>query len=195
MLCSRYVRVAVVAIALVLWQSPKADAGTLTEQIRSNIDRVFTTLADPGLRGKPDARRRAIGEITKGLFAWDEMARRSLGRYWLGRTDAERDAFVAALATRVDTNVVGLEHYAGDAMEYTGESVEGDEATVTTRARGVGGRPVTLEYRLVHVGNRWLVYDVILDNASMLGMYRAQFQRVMKTASYERLVEMLSSAN
>ena len=195
MLRSRYVRVAV-AIALVLWQVPKADAGTLTEQIRNNIDRVFTTLADPGLRGKPTARRRAIGEITKGLFAWDEMARRALGRHWLGRTDAERDAFVAALATRVDANVLGLEYYAGDAMEYTGESVEGDEATVTTRARGVGGRPVTLEYRLVRVGGgRWLVYDVILDNASMLGMYRAQFQRVMKTASYERLVEMLSSSN
>ena len=194
MLRSRYVRVAVV-IALVLWQVPQADAGTLTEQIRSNLDRVFTTLADPGLRGKPDARRRAIGDITKGLFAWDEMARRALGRYWLGRTDAERDAFVTALATRVDANVVGLEHYAGDAVEYTGESVEGDEATVTTRARGVGGRPVTLEYRLVRAGDRWLVYDVILDNASMLGMYRAQFQRVMKSASYEKLVEMLSRAN
>jgi len=194
MLRSRYVGVAV-AVALVLWQVPTADAGTLTEQIRSNIDRVFTTLADPGLRGRPEARRRAIGEITKGLFAWDEMARRALGRYWLGRTDAERDAFVAALATRVDTNVIGLEHYAGDAMEYTGESVEGDEAIVTTRARGVGGRPVTLEYRLVRVGGRWLVYDVILDNASMLGMYRAQFQRVMKTASYAKLVEMLSRAN
>ena len=195
MLRSRYVRVAVVASALVLWQGPKADAGTLTEQIRSNLDRVFTTLADPGLRAKPDARRRAIGEITKGLFAWDEMARRALGRYWLGRTDTERDAFVAALATRVDASVLGLEHYAGDAMEYTGESVEGDEATVTTRARGVGGRPVTLEYRLVRVGGRWLVYDVILDNASMLGMYRAQFQRVMKTASYEKLVEILSISN
>lgn len=194
MLRSRYVRVAV-AIALVLWQVPKADAGTLTEQIRNNLDRVFTTLADPGLRGKPEARRRAIGEITKSLFAWDEMARRALGRYWLSRTDAERDAFVAALAARVDANVLGLQHYAGDAMEYTGESVEGDEATVTTRARGVGGRPVTLEYRLVRVGGRWLVYDVILDNASMLGMYRAQFQRVMKTASYEKLVEMLSGAN
>ena len=194
MLRSRYVRVAV-AIALVLWLAPQADAGTLTEQIRNNLDRVFTTLADPGLRGKPDARRRAIGEITKGLFAWDEMARQTLGRYWLGRTDAERDAFFAALATRVDANVVGLEHYAGDAVEYTGESVEGDEATVVTRARSVGGRSVTLEYRLVRVGNRWLVYDVILDNASMLGMYRAQFQRVMKTASYEKLLEMLSASN
>ncbi|MGH7354504.1 MAG: MlaC/ttg2D family ABC transporter substrate-binding protein [Candidatus Rokuibacteriota bacterium] len=183
------------AIALVLWLAPKAHAGTLTEQIRGNLDRVFTTLADPGLRSKPEARRRAIGEITRGLFAWEEMARRALGRYWLVRTDAERDAFVTALATRVDTNVLGLEHFAADVIEYTGESVEGDEATVTTRARGVGGRPVTLEYRFVRVANRWLVYDVVLDNASMLGMYRAQFQRVMKTASYDRLLEMLSATN
>ena len=137
MLRSRSVRVAVV-IALVLWLTPRADAGTLTEQIRSNIDRVFTTLADPGLRGKPDARRRAVSDITQNLFAWDEMARRALGRYWLGRTDAERNAFVAALATRVGANVVGLEHYAGDAIEYTGETVDGDEAVVTTRTRGVG---------------------------------------------------------
>ena len=47
----------------------------------------------------------------------------------------------------------------------------------------------------MRVANRWLVYDVVLDNASMLGMYRAQFQRVMKTASYDRLLEMLSSTN
>ena len=195
MLRSRCVRVAV-AIALGLWLAPKADAGTLTEQVRSNIDRVFSTLADPGLRCKPEARRRAIGDITRGLFAWYEMARRTLGRYWLGLPGAEREAFVAALATRVGASVVGLEHYAGEAIEYTGESVEGDEASVTTRARGVGGRAVTLEYRFVRVANRWLVYDVVLDNASMLGMYRAQFQRVMKTASYDRLLEMmLSSTN
>lgn len=194
MLRIRSVQVAVV-IALALWLAPKTEAGALTDQLRGTIDRVFAALADPGLRSKPDARRRAIGAITRTFFAWDEMARRALGRYWLGRSDAERDAFLSALATRVDASVVGLQNYAADGLEYVGESIDGDEASVTTRGHGVGGRPVTLEYRFVRVGGRWLVYDVVLDNASMLGMYRAQFQRVMKSASYEKLVEMLSSAN
>ncbi|MBI2492452.1 MAG: ABC transporter substrate-binding protein [Candidatus Rokubacteria bacterium] len=40
---------------------------------------------------------------------------------------------------------------------------------------------------------RWLIYDVVADGSSMVGNYRAQFTHIMKTASYTKLVEKLTT--
>jgi len=41
------------------------------------------------------------------------------------------------------------------------------------------------------VGARWAVYDVLVDGVSFVSIYRAQFNRVIQTASYEGLVEKM----
>ncbi|OGL31893.1 MAG: organic solvent tolerance ABC transporter substrate-binding protein, partial [Candidatus Rokubacteria bacterium RIFCSPLOWO2_12_FULL_69_21] len=126
------------------------------------------------------------------LFDFQEMARRSLARHWTDRTAEQRDEFVRLFADLLERVYFGkLENYSAERMVYVGETVDGDYATV--RSKVLTGRKgeLPIEYRLHLVGSRWAVYDVLIDGMSFVGTYRAQFNRVIQTSSYDDLVQKL----
>lgn len=183
----------ILAALLALSVTPEAHAGTLTEQFRLDVERLFKTLGDPALKALSEERRRAIRDIGNELFDWPEMARQSLGRHWESRTEVERGEFVKLLPALVDPYLAALEGYRGDAIDYVGESTDGDRATVRTKIATQRGRAMSLDWRMIRRGDRWMIYDVVIDHASLIGTYRAQFYRIIKTASYETLVEKLTA--
>src|SRR3972149_7603231 len=72
-------------------------AGAPTDQLRGAIDRVIKALDNPALKGdsKVGERRTAVRKIANDIFDFGEIARRSLGRHWQGRTDKERGGFLS----------------------------------------------------------------------------------------------------
>jgi phospholipid transport system substrate-binding protein len=174
-----------------------ASAGPATDQLRVGTDRVLKTLADPALQG-PDRvaeRQKALREITDPMFDWAEMARRALGRHWQTRTDAERQEFVPLFRTLLErTYATRIERYNGEQITYTGESIEGDQASVRTKILDRTNRELPIDYRMVRgPDGRWLIYDVLIEGVSLVANYRSQFDQIIRTASYERLVEKLKS--
>ena len=174
-----------------------ASAGPATDQLRVGTDRVLKTLADPALRG-PDRvaeRQKALREITDPMFDWAEMARRALGRHWQTRTDAERQEFVPLFRNLLErTYATRIERYNGEQITYTGESIEGDQASVRTKILDRTNRELPIDYRMVRgPDGRWLIYDVLIEGVSLVANYRSQFDQIIRTASYERLVEKLKS--
>ncbi|MBI4254250.1 MAG: ABC transporter substrate-binding protein, partial [Candidatus Rokubacteria bacterium] len=86
---------AVVVLAAAVLGSP-AWAGTPTEQLKSQIDRVLKVLDDPDLKKENRAhdRRASVRRIANDIFDFSETAKRSLARHWQSRTPAEREEFV-----------------------------------------------------------------------------------------------------
>jgi phospholipid transport system substrate-binding protein len=155
----------------------------LTEQLQAAVVRAFRR-----------SRRRTprAGPISRPLRL-DRDGARSLGRHWEALSDAEREEFTALLGRLVDARLVMLAGYTGAGIEYVDESVDGDQAVVRTKIATTQGRGMILDYLMARRDGRWLVYDVVADGSSMIGNYRAQFTHIMKTASYSRLVEKLTT--
>ena len=42
-------------------------------------------------------------------------------------------------------------------------------------------------------GDRWLVYDVIIEGVSLVSNYRTQFNKIIQTSSYAELVKKMKS--
>jgi phospholipid transport system substrate-binding protein len=40
-------------------------------------------------------------------------------------------------------------------------------------------------------GGGWRIYDVVIENISLVGNYRTQFDGIIKTSSYEELVKRI----
>lgn len=59
---------------------------------------------------------------------------------------------------------------------------------------GKDGRDVRMDYTMGRVGERWRVHDVVINGVSLVDNYRAQFARVLRTASYADLLERLRDA-
>jgi phospholipid transport system substrate-binding protein len=170
-----------------------AHAGAPTDQLKTDIGRVFRVLADLPARHEVQARRQALEAVSRDMFDLEEMARRALGGTWNERTEAERGTFLRLLAARVDQHVAALEPYGGAVITWLDETIEGERAVVRSRVTPGDGRDVALDYRLIRRGERWLVWDVVMNHASLVGHYRAQFQKIIRTASYETLLRRLAA--
>jgi ABC-type transporter MlaC component len=46
---------------------------------------------------------------------------------------------------------------------------------------------------LVRHHEQWAIYDVVIDGVSLAMNYRAQFGKILRTASYETLAQRLKS--
>jgi phospholipid transport system substrate-binding protein len=64
-------------------------------------------------------------------------------------------------------------------------------ADISSKVLTSKGEEFSLNYRAHFVGSEWRVYDVVVENISMVNNYRSQFNRVITNASYEELVRRL----
>jgi phospholipid transport system substrate-binding protein len=121
-----------------------------------------------------------------------QKAKRALGPHWPQRTPAEREEFVKLFAGLLEqTYISRIGEYGGERIAYVGEQIEGDRAIVRARITTKKGSEVPVESRLLQKEDRWLIYDVLVENISLIASYRAQLDRIIRTASYEDLVKRL----
>jgi phospholipid transport system substrate-binding protein len=180
-----------------LGSAPGAWAGPPTDQLRDGVDRVFTILRDPELAGDRQlAQRRAtISKVAGELFDFGEMAKRTLGQHWQRRTLAERREFGRSFTELIERSYISKidQHDAAAKMTFRSETVDGDYAVVQTTIPLPHGGTMPLGYQMQNTGGRWQVYDISIDGISLVANYRAQFNKIIRTSSYEDLVAKLKS--
>jgi len=178
--------------ALVLGLAADAWAGPPTDQLRTYTDEVLKVLQNPALT-LPE-RREAVKHLAEDIFEVSETAKRALGQHWLKRTPAEREEFVKLFANLLEqTYIARIDEFGGEKLRYVSEQIDGDRAIVRARITTKNGTEVPVESRLLLKENRWLIYDILVENLSLISNYRSQFDRVIRTTSYEELVKRLKT--
>jgi phospholipid transport system substrate-binding protein len=183
----------VVAIAMLTFPGG-ARAGAPTEQLRQYTDQVIRVLEDPALKGEDrrSERRAAVRKAAIEIFDVGETARRALGRHWAARTEAERHEFVDLFADLLErTYIAKIDLFGGERVRFMSEAIDGEHAVVRGRIVTRKGTEIPVEGRLHLKGDRWLLYDVLIENVSLVGNYRAQFDQIIRSASYDELVRRL----
>ena len=177
---------------LVLGLASDAWAGPPTDQLRTYTDEVLKVLENPAL-SLPE-RREAVKHLAEEAFEVSETAKRALGPHWLQRTPAEREEFVKLFANLLEqTYIARIGEFGGEKLRYVSEQIDGDRAIVRARITTKNGTEVPVESRLLQKETRWLIYDILVENLSLISNYRSQFDRVIRTTSYEELVKRLKT--
>ncbi|HTG11706.1 MAG TPA: ABC transporter substrate-binding protein [Candidatus Eisenbacteria bacterium] len=171
-----------------------AAALTPTETVKSRVDQALQSLsqtANPGAEAS-ERRRADIRRAADTLFDFPDMSRRALGRHWTDRTPAEREEFTRLFTDLIARTYIGkIDRYAGESIAYVGERVDGDEASVRSQVVTAKGSQIPVEYRLHRANDTWSAYDVLIENVSLVGTYRSQFDRIIKAESFADLLRRL----
>jgi len=188
------------ALAVMQGWPVRADATTTDdgaqgplELVRASVARVQDIVRSETGRGS-ETRRAEIRTIAETLFDFEAMSRRMLARHWNDGTPDQQVEFVRLL-----TNLLGRDYIdviasgAGVSTTVDGESVDGPYAHVKARIGGDVGPEVSIEFRLFKRGERWAVYDVVHEGASLVANYRSQFATVLRTSSFAELLERMRS--
>ena len=171
-------------------------AGAPTDTMRDFFGAVNIVLANPRTEDQPLERLRAIRRHVDDVFDFREAARLALGREWSAHTAAEQNEFVALFADLLERSfvwrVAGKAALGGGVkVQYGGETVEGDTATVETAIAARDGSDLRLDFRMVWRADRWVVRDVVMEGVSTMENYHAQFQRVVRDSSWRDLIGQL----
>jgi phospholipid transport system substrate-binding protein len=184
------------ALTGVLALSRVAGAGVPTDQVKGGVDRVLQLLQDSAL-AKPERvgeRRKQIRAVANELFDWQETGKRALARHWQSRTPQQREEFSALFADLIERSYVGkIEAYSGEKIVYTGDKIEGEQATVHTKLITKSGTEIPIDYRLQLEGQQWRVYDVVIEGVSLVANYRAQFNRIITQSGYDELIKRMKT--
>ena len=189
----RFLGAGVFLLALAL-RSAQATAGLPTDQIKATVDKALVVLKDPRLKpaAKTKERRDQLKQILFARFDFTEMAKRALGANWRRRTAKEQDEFVLLFTDLLERAYADtIESYTDEKIVYVGERLDGSYADVSSKIFTSKGEEFSLNYKVHFVGGEWRVYDVIVENISMVNNYRSQFNRVIVNSSYEELLRRL----
>jgi phospholipid transport system substrate-binding protein len=186
----RYLNLGLIVLVLFTF-APNATAESPKEQLQGTVDRVIEVLRTIESPRDIEKNRKLLSEILLTRFDYEAMAQQSLGNRWVDLNGKEQE-FVSAFADFVEHSYMStLGSYRGEKVVYDRDRVDGASAEVDTRVVGGEGAPIRIEYKLHLTGSEWMVYDAVVDDVSVIGNYRSQFARVLRTASLEQLIQSL----
>ncbi len=185
-----------VAVGLLALHTSAWAAISPLELIRSAVDRVTAVLENPSYQGEAQQQKRIeqVWAIIEPYFDLQELTQRTLGTHWRDRTEEERREFVRLFTALIEkTYSSTITRYTSDVQfAFDQQRINGDFAEVDTRfINSALDKIIPIQYQLHRVGGEWRIYDVVIENVSMVRNYRTQFNRIINRSSYDALVQDL----
>ncbi len=162
--------------------------------VKDTVDQVLAIVGNPQYKSAPSAERDRLRAVVAPRFDFAEMSRSAMGYDWRNLSPAQRQQFVTVFTRLLEASYMGkIEGYNGQKIEYVKQTRNGDYAEVYTNIIPSGGDAISIDYRLKNENGTWRVYDVLIDNISLVGNYRAQFHRIMTDKGYNELITLIKN--
>lgn len=189
-------RIPVFATALlfaVLTVSSALAAPTATETIQQTVDDVLNIIKDPKMHD-PAARQPLLEQVEtkiKTIFDFTEFSARTVGPKWRTFTQDQKERFEEAFSSLLRaTYIEKLDGYDGQKVAFLGEvkSTKGDKVEVQSSIL-MKDKEVPVSYRLLDKNGSWRVYDVRIEQVSLIENYRGQFKDILLKGDAEALIK------
>lgn len=131
-------------------------------------------------------------------FDFERITQGAVGQYWRQATpDQQRQLVNGFKQVLIRTYARSLLSYSGQKINYL-PSKPGNRPTMVTVATEVqdsGAVPIPVDYRMHKADSGWKVFDVVINNASLVGNYRASFATTIRQSGIDGLIAQLTDMN
>ncbi len=169
-------------------------AGVPGDQVRQTVDKLVAILKDPRLKqaDNKNERREELKKLIYQRFDFTEMAKRSLGPEWRRHTPEEQKEFVKIFTDLLERAYLDTDRILQRPKSPIRKRAPGAcHAQVDTKIVDNKGQEFSVNYRLHNENGDWKVYDVVVEDISLVNNYRAQFNRLLASSSYQELVRRM----
>lgn len=166
---------------------PALAQGSPLAEVRVSVDAILMILKNNNLDKK--GRNDKIKKIVHERFDFEEMSRRVLATNWPSLSSQERIKFIDLFTKLLEASYVNkLDTYKDEYVEYKKELIRGHHAKVETNIVTQTGT-IPVNYIMLKKGASWYVYDVIIENVSLVGNYRSSFNDIIKRDGFSKLLD------
>lgn len=187
-----------VLLLLVAWPvAAQNAAGTPEALVRGTVDEVLGVI-------KQNRDRKVLLQVAEQKvlphFDFETMTRLAVGRSWREATAEQQKSLqqeFRSLLVSTYTAALNQADTADAAVEVKGAQPGSDrnEALVRSVVKQPGRQPVMVDYRMTRKDSGWKVYDVIVENLSLVTNYRSSFQAEIARGGIDGLIRSLQTKN
>ena len=177
-------------------------AGAANAQIAPDV-LVKNTVSEVLSIIKTTRDKRVLSEVVEKKvlpnFDFQAMTRYAMGKYWREATPTQQraleNAFRELLVTTYTTALT--QSTSEQSVEVRPVTVRpaDDDVTVRTLVKDASSKPIAIDYRLAKVGSVWKVYDVTVENLSLVTNYRGSFNSEIGRSGIDGLIKLLQEKN
>lgn len=169
------------------------------DQIKTNVKNVLTILKKDN--GKNTAQVRTEAEqYALPFFDFQRMTALAVGKEWRNATPAQQ----AALTNEFQNLLIRV--YSGNMVTFKTATVNvQDKPVINNNGREIvvqsivvmpdAQKPVQMDYATYQSGNKYRVYNISIEGASLVTVYRNQFNEEIRKNGIDGLIKQLKDKN
>ncbi len=167
-------------------------------QVRTNATQVLNILKEANGSNDAAVRRKAESYALPN-FDFQRMTALAVGNPWREATPAQKQALSKEFQTLL------IRTYSGTMLKYKNANVVvkdnpvvnrgGKEVVVRAEVTQPGGKPVVMDFTTYQSGSKYRAYNVAIEGASLVTVYRNQFGETIKNKGIDGLIAELKSKN
>ncbi len=166
-------------------------------QVRENATQILKILNKANGSNDAQIRREAENYITP-YFDFDRMTALAVGQPWKQANDQQKKELVEGFKVLIRSS------YTGTMTKFKNSKVVVQDQTVTKSNGDVlvkasvataDGKPVNVDFTTRKDGSKYRVYNVAVEGASLVTVYRNQFGETVKAKGIDGLITELKSKN
>lgn len=162
---------------------------TPTEQVRGTVDSILDTLRHEGLDRQ--TRKNKIHDLLHERFYFRAMSQRTLATNWRKASAEEKASFVKLFSKLLENTYMGkIEAYTDERIEYVNEKIKGKKAIVDTQII-TKNTNIPISYKTILKDNEWLIYDVVVEEVSLISNYRSSYKAIVKKEGISGLLSRM----
>jgi phospholipid transport system substrate-binding protein len=179
----------IMALAMqLLMGAPAVWAAGPMEDIKNLIAEVQTIL-----QTKKDKATRLplIEQSALRLIDYQEMSKRSLEQTWNTISKAQRAEFLRLFTALLKASYADkLDDFAKSTVTYQGETQKGETAEVRVQINRTNDK-IPVRFQLLKGPQGWMVYDLIVEDVSLVDNFRTEFGRIIRASSFTALLKCM----
>lgn len=134
-------------------------------------------------------------------FDFTLMTKLAMGSNWKQAT-ADQQTQITNLFKQmlVSSYATALSKFKGADVAITNSNISADNpnkgivnSTITMPSSDNKAQPINVEYDLAKINNTWKIYDVKIENASIVTTYRSQFNDIIQKSGVDGLISQLQT--
>jgi phospholipid transport system substrate-binding protein len=180
-------------VALLLF-SPPVSAGPPLDAVQASANKVIEVLRDPVLKAPTakEAKKAKLRSIYDVMFDDVELSKRTLSRNWNSMTVDQRKEFVLLFRQVLE------KAYIDKILDYADEKIVFERENMLSKTQAeiqsrivTASKEIPITYRVILKDGAWKVYDVVVENVSLVLNYRTQFNDILTKETPAQLIETL----
>ena len=187
-------RFIIFSLLIIFILSVPAYAGAPTVAVDNTVKRVLDVLRDPKLKSPTakEIKKEKLRVIYKDMFDEMEFSRRTLTRNWKKFTPDQRTEFVSLFEQVLERAYLDkILDYSNEKIVFYKEDILTDNQVEVQSKIVTASKEIPIFYRMILKGGKWKVYDVVVENVSLVQNYRTQFNEILADGTPEQLLQTL----